>query len=476
MRTVRALCILSSLLALALACSRAPAPGPAGRGAEQPPNLLLLTLDTLRRDHLATYGYARETMPKLDELARLCLVFERCFAPIAHTTPSHVSLLTGVYPPEHGVVANSNLKPLEEQQEQAFVPTAGLVSFAQEASARGYETAGFVSAAPLKAITGVARGFATWSEPEGARRAGGETLAEAGAWLDARPAGTPWFLWVHLFDAHGPYARGEQPPAPYDALYGEDETLRAHLAALGFPTEVRGRQVGDTTPAEAVNLYDGSLRWLDDQLAPFLERLAARADWARTALVVVGDHGQGLGQHDYLAHGVVWEEQLAVPLFLRLPGVAPRRVDALLSTVDVLPTVLAALPGLASEGFREQLRGTDALAGGPRPAVFGMSPPKRGLAALREERWKLVRDAQGAVELYDLAADPHELANVAGAHPEQVARLSAALAELESSLRERGARHAALRADGERGGEVDPKHLRELGELGYGGEGDEDER
>jgi len=430
-----------------------------------------LTLDTLRTDHVGGYGYPRDTTPNLDALMDEALVFDRCFAPIAHTTPSHLSLLTGVYPHEHGVLSNANLKPASVQQAQAFRSTPSLKSFAQHARQRGYATGGFVSAAPLKAITGLSLGFQEWSEPESARRTATETLAEAHAWLDQQSAGKPWFLWVHLFDAHGPYVRGQQPPAPYDGLFEADEALRARLDRMGFSPELRGRQVGKTTAVEVVNLYDGSVRWLDDQLAPLFERLRDRADWTRTAVVVVGDHGQGLGQHDYLAHGVVWDEQLAVPLIMRLPGHAPARIPHLLSTVDVLPTVLAQLPGLADQEFVEQFHGTNALAAGIRPPVFGMSPPKRGLTMLRGARWKIVRGNEGD-ELYDLGADPYEQMNVAADHPDELARQAQALDAFMLQQLLRGEQQANLRQGSQVGG-PDAEHLREMRELGYAGE-DED--
>lgn len=438
-----------------------------------PPNLALITLDTVRRDHVGAYGYFRDTTPKLDALAAESIVFDSCFAPIAHTTPSHITILTGTYPHEHGVLSNSNLKPVEEQEANAFISTPGLVSFAEHAGNRGYATAGFVSAAPLKKITGLATGFQAWGEPEGARRTATETLSEALPWLDSRSSEEPWFIWLHFFDAHGPYIPGEQPPAPYDERYSPEPELTRRLEMMGFPEEVRGRQVGKTTPERAVNLYDGSVRWLDDQLGSLFDSLRSREDWSRTAVVVVGDHGQGLGQHDYLAHGVVWEEQLAVPLFMRIPGIqAESKQDALMSTVDVLPTAIALLPDLATEEFTRQFRGTNALADQPRPPVFGMSPPKRGLTMIREDRWKYVRSEDGE-ELYDLASDPHELENVAASEPEVLARLRTAHEELLESLRGRGGLHARMRDESGVSGEVDPRLLEELGELGYGGEEDE---
>ena len=465
-RRTRALAALLALVFVACGSEESGRPGGA-----PPPNFVLVTLDTLRADHVGTYGYFRDTTPHLDAFARESLVFERCFAPIAHTTPSHISLLTGVYPFEHGVLSNAIQPGTEEAS--AFVPTDALRSYAEHAARRGFATGGFVSAAPLKRVMGMDAGFERWSEPEGARRVGSETLADFQRWLEEQTGERPFFAWVHLFDAHGPYEPGVQPPAPFDGRYAEDDALRAHLAEREFPETASGPKVKEIRTAHEVDLYDGSVRWLDEQLAPLFAQLRARADWERTVVVVVGDHGQGLGQHDYLGHGSVWEEHLRVPLLVRVPGRSPERVSALLSTIDVLPTLFALVPALADDAFRAQLAGSDALASAPRPPVLGMSPPKRGLVSLRDERWKLVRSETGAEELYDLERDPHELADVAADRPDELARMGEALAALEAELRRRGERLAALRAELGPQAAVGLEHVRELGELGYGGDEDE---
>jgi arylsulfatase A-like enzyme len=156
-----------------------------------------------------------------------------------------------------------------------------------------------------------------------------------------------------------------------------------------------------------MNLYDGSVRWLDVSFGTLLDRLRARPDWDRTVVVVVGDHGQGLGQHGHLGHGRVWLEHLHVPLFMRIPGVAPRREPVLMSMVDVLPTLLAAAPRLPAEGFLEQCRGANVLdANAPPQAVYGMSRPEHGLTTLIEDKWKYIRHEGESESLFDIEADP----------------------------------------------------------------------
>jgi len=475
---------LSAALAAAAALScasraRSPVAAPAAR-AEAPFNLVIVTLDTLRADHLGCYGYFRDTTPHLDALSKESLRFTRCYAPIAHTTPSHASLFTSVYPFEHGITANTVLQSEDRQREAAFRPSPTLQTLAQALQAKGVATGGFVSAAPVKRITGLAAGFDGWSEPAEHRRPGHETIADALAWLDATRA-RPFFLWVHLFDAHGPFD-ADYPPAEYRTRYQAGEALKQWLAERRFPARISGVNTDETDTTNVVDLYDGAVRYLDDQLAPLLERLGTPEMRASTLLVVTADHGQGLGQHDFLAHGIVWSEQLAVPLLMRLPtrlegvkqlaAAAAGAIDAPLSTIDVVPTALARLPGLVDDSFFHQLRGVDVLAEAFTPrGVFGMAPLTRGLLAYTTTHWRLIRGKEGAPQLYDLERDPYELEDVAARHPEIAARLDRALlAEVE-----RQKRREAIHAQGaEEGGAPDPKHLEELEKLGYtSGEGAE---
>ena len=435
-------------------------------------NLVLVTCDTLRADHLKSYGYFRDTAPRLEEFARGCVLFERCLSPIAHTTPSHLSMLTGVYPIEHGVVANS-LQLSGEEGCAPFAPSAQLESFAQLAHAQGWATGGFVSAAPLKRVTGVSVGFDEWSEPDGARRAGTETNAAAFAWLE-RVKGGPFFLWIHYYEPHGPYVAGEHPPASHAKLFTADEALARHLAERRFPEKVAGVKVGEVAPRDVVDLYDGCIRLLDDRLADLFAELDRLGVAGTTTVALTGDHGQRLGQHSDLAHGLVWREQLAVPFLIKAQGLAPARVDALVSTLDVLATAAAHTRGFDAKGFLAQARGRDVLAAGfeSRP-LFAMVPVfKRrspGLA-LTTEKWRLVRDDKGD-HLYSLEADPFELEDVAAERPE-VARALAR--ELDAQWKEQRARRKQLR--GETSGvdaAADAKRRAELEALGYVDDDDE---
>lgn len=431
-----------------------------GGDAPELPNLLLVTLDTTRADHLGCYGYFRETSPTLDELATEGLVFERCITPMATTLPTHTSLLTSSHPLEHGVLANV------EHGGRRFVPAPGLGSVAEAARDAGYRTGAFISAVPLKRGSGVEVGFQTFDQPEENQRTSLETARAAADWV--RAGERPFFLWVHFFDAHWPL----DTPPEYQALFQTEPELERHLEERRF-----GGRDG-RPPVNLMNAYDAELRFQDDSLRLLFERLRAEGHWDATVVAVVGDHGEGLFQHDERSHGGTWDEQLRVPFVLRAPGVPPGRVQETLSIMDVLPTVLGRVPALPAtlEGFLERARGRDALAGGAGAAVLSRDTGRERevdyrRSALTGERWKYILfeydDGTRDERLFDLRSDPHELTDRSAEEP-------ALCAELRSELL---ARVRALEARGDelRGGqpharsEEDPELVEALKDLGYTG-------
>lgn len=432
------------------------APAPVVAEPEEPWNLVLITADTLRADHLGCYGYFRDTSPKIDRLAEECLLFEQCISPIPRTTPSHLSLMTGVYPIEHGIVKNSARAPKAIQEKAAFRGGPRLETVAQALSERGYQTGGFVSAAPVKKITGLATGFEEWDEPKG-RRSGEATNKRAERWLDE--VEEPFFMWVHYMDAHGPYEVGKSTAT---RRFESDEGLKEYQKKRGFGA---GSDF-------SVNEYDAAVTLIDDATGDLVAELQARDMWDRTMFVFMSDHGQGLGQHGFFGHETVWGEQLRVPFLLRYPGVQRGRDDRLMCLIDAFPTVLARMPGLSDLAFFEQSRGVDVLASDfePRP-VFGMSVRVEKAFSLTTPEWKYIKRRNDENALYDRANDPHELANVIDEHPEVAARLEG---ELLASMEEQRQRAALLAPDGETVDDVsealEAEHLEQLRALGYTGD------
>jgi choline-sulfatase len=369
------------------------------------PNLVLVTLDTVRADHLGCYGDRAAVTPWLDRLAAEGIRFAQASSPVPLTLPSHTSMLTGLLPTHHGV-RNNGAGGLRE----------GTATLATLLAGRGYRTGAFVGAFVLDRRFGLARGFAVYDDdiprdPRAgvsleAERPGREVVDRALAWL-AREDPRPFFLWVHLYDAHAPY----RPPPQWAARHP------------GRP-------------------YDGEISEVDEQVGRILEQLGRRGLGDRTVVAVAGDHGEGLGEHGELTHGLLlYEPTLHVPLLLRAPGrLRPRVVATPVSLVDLAPTLAGLLGKAFARGSRDGrdlapalLRGgeppaTELYAETQYPAIFGWSP----LAALRRRGLKYI--AAPRPELYDLRRDPREAANLmAGSPAADAARgFAARLAEIEA--------------------------------------------
>jgi arylsulfatase A-like enzyme len=390
-----------------------PVPGTPG----QPP-IVLITLDTTRADHLGAYGYFRDTSPTLDRLAKISLVFDDAIAPMATTLPTHLSLMTGLNPLEHGTTANVM------HGGTRFVPSDGVQTFAQLLQSAGYQTAGFVSAAPLKRGTGIDRGFGSFDQPQGTERSADQTVGKAQRWLQEIDLSRPWFLWIHLYDPHNPYA----PIEPYRSRFVGDGDQAAWLDERGFSeSSVRpgkpepGRTAGEVVQTVPANdRYDGEIAFMDAQLAMLFAQIQSTR--SKPVILVVGDHGEGLGQHDQPGHGRVWNEQLRVPMMLHIPGLASGRHAETVGVVDVIPTLLGLVPIEGDQAFLEQASGVDVLAADvPERRVLSLQsdrqvsefgqPPTMALTS-KKEKW-ILQEGVG-VHWYDRSEDPHELQPIAG--------------------------------------------------------------
>jgi len=405
------LCLLMALPALSCGEANTSSKGVLTDGeAGGPANLLIVTVDTLRSDALGCYGNVHGHTPNLDALASDGVVFERSHAPIATTFPSHASMFTGVYPRVHGVRWNG--QSLDE----------GWVTLAERLSDEGYATGAFVSYKSMVNRGGLGQGFETVSDPTHAKwdgaRSGDETVAMASEWLTKHADG-PFFLWVHLFEPHSPY-----PMTDYAAQSMGDYSgpFSAGIAAEDFSSLPKGWADDPHERAAIRALYDGRVRDADRQVGRILESLTecnARED---TLVVVLGDHGQLLGEHGILGHGpVLHEEVLRTPFILDEPGprVGPARIEELVGVIDLTPTVLdllglPTLDGTQGRSLVPSLRGrpsegslyfAEVRVTGSKKAesVDAVDDP---VAALRG-RYKVVVTPKG-VTFFDLKKDPGE--------------------------------------------------------------------
>jgi arylsulfatase A-like enzyme len=469
----RALATIAALaLAQLCACSGGGAP---------PPNVIVITLDTVRADRLSSYGYSLPTTPSLDRLAAEGVRFENCAATAALTPVSHASILTGLNPYAHG------LRVLHAEKGYRLpdsVPT--LASVLREAN---YATAAILSAFPVSEAFGLDRGFEHFdngmlarAQTRDAQRAGEreggrpKRGARGGATADKPRLATqrrsdattdaaiewlagarqPFCLWLHYWDVHDPLL---VPPA---------------AATESFRAAARAR-----TGAEP-SLYDVELAFLDRQIGRLLDHLRERGLYDSAWIAVTSDHGEGLGEHGWHAHRLLYEEQAHVPLIVKWPSGggrdAPRGVvRPLVRTIDVFPTALEAAgvaPPARIEGrsllalargesepprlaYADQINKWDTLAN-----MLHERPNDDLLHSLRDQRWKLIYRPlrPGESELYDLARDPDEAVNLYASEPE---RARALLADLE-------ARDPWVLEDLGRGASDDEAAdaLRELGYLG----------
>ncbi len=394
--------LLAVLLVMGPACDR-----------EARPNLLLVTIDTLRADRLGCYGFGLAYTPAADRLAREGVRCTDAVTAAPITLPAHSSIMTGLYPPAHGVRDNGN-----------YALGADAVTLAERLGAAGYRTGAFVSAAVLTRRYGLEQGFATydddlWSEDEPAlfmirERPAARTVERALSWLADWRAGDParpFFLWVHLFDPHQPYDvrsvdLAARTPTPYDAEIAEADRGTGRLLA-----------------------------WLEEH--------AALDD---TLVVLTADHGESLGEHGEPTHGIfIYDATIRVPLLWRFPRALPAGAtyDGPVRHIDIVPTVLALL-GLPGGDTTQGADLAAALAGRSAPPAlaqyaearlaeegFGMAP----LVGVRQGGRKYI--AAPRPELYDLRADPREVTNRYSGDPAAAAPLAR---QLDAVTTESGAR------------------------------------
>jgi arylsulfatase A-like enzyme len=387
-------------------CSRPAAPAPplqptASSGA----NLLLVTIDTLRRDRLGAYGSTAGLTPVLDGLAGGGVRFTHAYSHVPLTLPAHASILSGRVPIRHGVHTNGS----------AGLP-AEVPTIATMLKGEGYRTGAFVGAFVLDARFGLSRGFDEYDDryPQGqgptfafSERRGADVVQAAASWIQSGPAAGPWFAWVHLFDPH----------APYEA-----------------PEEYRQ---GTRQKAEGRMPYDAEVAYADAMIGRLLDRLRAGGLLDRTLIVVTADHGESLGDHGETTHGLfAYDATLAVPLIVKGPGVGQGVVDSTAGHADVLPTI-ADLLGIASPS------GIDGVslihpANGRGPLYIEALDASftRGWAPLHgaiADGWKFIDLPEP--ELYDLARDPGETRDLSASDPERLAQMQAQFEGFREHLR-----------------------------------------
>ncbi len=376
-------------------------------GAAAGYNLLLISLDTVRRDHLGTYGYAAAETPNIDALVEHGFQFENAITPVPITLPSHASMMTGLYPPRHGVRDNGLYRLAAEH-----------TTLAERLSSQGYETAAFVGCFVLDKRFGLDQGFDMYNFEVGEggyfpsnfdfnQRSAGAVTGAAMQWIGGRRGardGKPFFMWLHYFDAHVPYT-----------------------SPLGNLPRFAGRA------------YDAEITYIDQALARLFEELDATGLRDRTLIILVADHGEGLGEHDESTHGLfVYDSTLRIPFILSCPSLfrgAYHDRERAVSLVDLRPTIEDLL-GLAPDAG---LDGVSLVRAEQNPGRTLYIETMMAFHAARCSPLYGLRRAQDKFidapepEYYDLVADASEIKNLAAENRPEAQELSGDLGELRSA-------------------------------------------
>lgn len=397
-------CYLGILLLGTVSCRRVENNTETATVALRPLNLVVVTIDTLRPDHVRCYGYPKIETPAMDGIARSGVLFENAVTQTPLTPPSHASIFTALYPTRHHV-----------RNTGGFILSSSSTTLATILQRQGWDTAAFVSSAVLKKLFGFNQGFAVYDDqmprPGNSReflddpeRGAGDTVDRAVRWIGSQ-SGKPYFLWVHLYDPHMPY----RPPEPFKQQY-------------------RDRP------------YDGEIAYADHELVRLLDAVRKKSPADQTVVAVLSDHGESLGEHGEYSHGIfLYDATLRIVFLLSGPGVpAGVRVKQQARTVDFMPTVLDLMggkPPAAVDGASL----VSAFAGKETPTAVSYAEtlyPKINmgwaeLRAIRTNRWKYIRAPRP--ELYDLAQDPAENKNVIQSNAPEVQKLEAQLKDVTGS-------------------------------------------
>lgn len=395
-----ALILCLFVLGAIVSCKR---PGASSPAPLRPLNVVVITIDTLRPDHLACYGYGQTETPTLDRVAQSGVLFENAVTQTPLTPPSHASIFTGLNPPNHGV-----------RDTGGFILSAATPTLASILQQRGWDTAAFISSSVLKKRFGFDHGFAVYDDQmphpgkgheflEDAERRAGATVDRAVQWLDSRHSG-PFFLWVHVYDPHTPY----DPPSPFRERYKDRP-------------------------------YDGEIAYTDRELGRLLEAVHRKSPAGNTLIAVLSDHGESLGEHGEFSHGVfLYDSTLRIAFLLSGPGVpAGLRVKQQTRTIDLLPTILGLMGGTPQAAVQGSSLVPYFTAGNANTSVSYAETlyPKINmgwaeLRAIRTNQWKYIRAPKP--ELYDLVQDPGETRNVLAGHPAEVRKIEALLGTLST--------------------------------------------
>ena len=457
-------------LAAVIAALALPAVGASGwlAGEKVPPrpSVVLISMDTLRADHLGLYGYERATSPALDAFAATGVVFEKAVTQANWTLPSFMSLMTSQIPSAHGVIVRENVLP------------AFKVTLAEILKNAGYRTQAITGGYYVDARFGFGQGFDDYSgdkieylllperrqHQKGVRF--GHLLPRIVDWLAVRHE-RPYFLFLHAWDTHAPYLPHEAYLEQFSPEYGGTITLLSHAMVDEYQKTWKETSAEDVARIRA--LYDNEIRFVDDALGQILKAIRESPGAENTIVIFTSDHGDELFEHGIEHQWSLYEPETHVPLILAWPGHLPagRRVREMVRTIDLLPTILDLTAVEVSPAVRAELQGKSLVGtwDGVPPVPWSVAEGYRGRQmSLRTNRFKYLRiDEKGLIreELFDLERDPGEVNDLSGSHPEQTAAMRQEMEDrFKALMRVRFAGRAQKR-------DLDSETIERLKSLGY---------
>ena len=436
----------------------------AGTGsAPDKPDIILITIDALRADHLGTYGYWRPTSPSIDAFAREAVVVQDAVSQAPYTKASIASLFTGLFPTAHKAFTTS--RPFDKTMTghvSGALPSTDVLSprlktLAECLTDAGYQTIGINTNPFLIADFGFGRGFAQYEFLTGGDvqvATASSVTSKALVQIDARDQRRPLFLWLHLMEPHSPYT----PPDRFRRVF-PPESPPWTVPAETIPAWIR---VDNSTDANFyAALYDAEIRSADEALGTFFDGLKQRKLWDRSVVIVTADHGEEFYDHGGFEHNrTLYDEMLHVPLIVKAPGLAPRRLQEQIAEVDLLPTLVARAGGSVPAG----LSGADVwsvLSGQRHAERYAYAELVGERYALRTREWKLISTLHGSHELYNLTTDPHERQSLVVEDTSRTAEMRDVLTKILATAVQAGSRFQGTFAP------IPPRVLERLKSLGY---------
>ena len=424
--TILSLCALALLIVRLSTPPRDSHPDPYDRrpieisklgNGKKPPNVVLIVIDTLRRDHLGCYGYGRDTSPRIDQFARDAIRCDDMIAASSWTIPSMMSIFTGLPPSLHQATFGSTFG-------------AGITTLAESLSGCGYQTTGIAANPFAKSINGFAIGFDSYIDysgvvaeisktgaapPPWAVRTSDAVTRLASQWLERRDANAPFFLYAFYFDPHADYV----PPPPYDTMFDRDYAGSVKGNIMSLPNQT----LADRDKEHVRALYDGEIRSTDEQVGALIAKIDALGLSRDTIVIITSDHGEELWDHGGTLHGhTLYDELVRVPFIIRWPGHLDggKSISGQVSNMSVMPTLLDAI-GVQVPTQCQAPSVLECLQGKPLPAqrVFSETDYQGlDLTSVRTLTQKIVINREkGDRRVFDLAADPGEQHDLSSSHP-----------------------------------------------------------